>query len=139
MVSLLEQKIETQRENIEKGGWKKWVGYLLLGALVAFAVSFTLFKDFFLRKRLAEAKTDAAIAKEELIQDEVDDEIESLERTNEELREDIETRKTKITKLEREQAQLDDEHLESERVIDSFRSFDDVKNRVKWDDDKNNN
>lgn len=134
----LEQKIQAQKDKIKKGGWKKWGAYLALAAFLLMAVSVTLFKSYFLRKRLAEAKTDAAIAKEELIQDGVDDKIRDLATSNQNLNADITKLDKQLDALKMNDSLSNVKHVKNLGTIYTLKDWDDIDTRVKWDEDDDN-
>lgn len=131
----LEEKIQTQRDKIKAGGWKKWGAYLALAAFIIMGVTVALFKGYFLRMRLAKAKTEAAIAKEELLQDTVDDSIRDIAL-------DIQNREANIEDVDKQLAELRDEEItrkimlgRDKRVITELKDWGDIERRVKWDDE----
>jgi len=131
----LEQKLQTQRENIAKGGWKKYWAYLVLGALVCLAVAYGLFSKYLLRNQLAEARTERDVAEEKLIQDEVNDQIEDLEKIKEEAAQLNEEEETKRFRLDRTRQAVNAQHKTDAGVIDSLVDWDDVDEKVEWGND----
>ena len=133
----LDEKIQVQRDKIKKGGWTKYWSYFVLAALVAIGLAVTVFRDYLLRKRLAKAKTDAAIAKEALIQDEVNDKLEDLDKANKAEQDKINVSQERDRHLQAKHDMLADAYAKNVNIIDSLEEWDDIERQVRWADEDN--
>ena len=133
----LESSIEKQKEAIKQGGWRKYLGYIVLGALLCLVLAATLLRSFFLRKQLAEAKTEAAIAEEALLQDEVDDLIEDLSEDIESEEEEITRREKRLSSIDAEEVQNGKVFMSYEEALEEIKTWEDIKAKVRWDDKAN--
>ena len=135
LIDKLSDKVQDLRETISKGGWKKWVAYLGLAALLAIGLSVTLLKGYFIRKKLANALTKADILEEELIQREAEDKIDDLE---EQVLRDIvslEEVAKKIAELDKFEADAAEEAANNDKVIAGLKSWDDVAEKVDFNEE----